>query len=241
MSEPSDSDMILATSCPHCGTECEFDLPAEATTNAELAGQIRVVCHGCEEMFQPVGDAIAGSEDIADALDQQAEIGDGEAGDAEGASDGLPAALPPRPQKRSSAGILMLSLSIILLAGAIAGASYWIANSENPAIKSYVETQLLKVEPARFEASRALFERKQTDMGETLQILVEIANKGGQPGIPQDVSLQLLDANGNQVFAWVMDTSNTVIEPGTSANYLARMVAPPADIADVRVRIPEPN
>ena len=72
MSEPSDSDMILATSCPHCGTECEFDLPAEATTNAELAGQIRVVCHGCEEMFQPVGDAIAGSEDIADALDQQA-------------------------------------------------------------------------------------------------------------------------------------------------------------------------
>ena len=71
MSEPSDSDMILATSCPHCGTECEFDLPAEATTNAELAGQIRVVCHGCEEMFQPVGDAIAGSEDIADALERR--------------------------------------------------------------------------------------------------------------------------------------------------------------------------
>lgn len=251
MSDGSDNLMVLATACPHCNTECEFDLPPEARTDAELARQIRIVCHSCGDMFQPVGDDIAGSEDYPEAESQggsdgipsgdanqnHAEFAETDDEAAEQDSKAGPASLQ-KPAKRSSFGIIFLSLSILLLAGAIAGSGYWLANSNNPAIKSFVETRVLQIEPARFEATRANFERKQTEMGETLQILVEIANVGGQAATPKDVSLQLLNSTGDTVFSWIMDTSKTVIEPGASANYLARMVAPPADIADIRVLIP---
>lgn len=264
MSDGSDNVMILATACPHCNTECEFDLPPEARTDVELARQIRIVCHSCGDMFQPVGDDIAGSEDYPEAQAQSGSDGmpsgdanqdhvefaetdnpsqtssDGQSPDDEAAEQDSIAgqANLQKPAKRSSFGIIFLSLSILLLAGAIAGSGYWLANSNNPAIKSFVETRVLQIEPARFEATRANFERKQTEMGETLQILVEIANVGGQAATPKDVSLQLLNENGDTVFSWIMDTSKTVIEPDASANYLARMVAPPADIADIRVVIP---
>lgn len=245
MSDASDNALVLATACPHCSTECEFDLPPDARTDAALASQIRIVCHECGDMFQPVGDDIAGSlEDGVAEVELQnsdtAKTSDASEDDSQSSSI-LEPPTQAAPAKRSSFGIIILSLSILLLAGAIAGAGYWIANSSNPAIKSFVETRVLKIEPARFEATRANFERKQTEMGETLQILVEIANIGGQAAIPQNVSLQLLDSSGEAIFSWIMDTSKTVIEPGTSANYLARMVAPPADIADIRVLIPSQN
>ena len=255
MSEESDNALVLATACPHCSTECEFDLPEAARTDVELASQIRIVCHNCDELFQPVGDDLAGSLEDEERFDPSDRYVDPTSTDDNGGSDHqsdssadkdgakpAPAQHPQQSQaKRSSFGIIVLSLSISLLASAIAGAGYWIANSSNPAIKSFVETRVLKIEPARFEATRANFERKQTEMGETLQILVEIANIGGQAATPKDVSLQLLDSAGETVFSWIMDTSKTVIEPGTSANYLARMVAPPADIADIRVLIPTQN
>ena len=250
MSDASDNALVLATACPHCSTECEFDLPPDARTDATLASQIRIVCHECGDMFQPVGEDIAGTlednaeevglQDSDNAVASDAPEIDSSEDHSQSSTISEPLA-QPAPAKRSSFGIIILSLSILLLAGAIAGAGYWIANSSNPAIKSFVETRVLKIEPARFEATRANFERKQTEMGETLQILVEIANIGGQAAIPQNVSLQLLDSSGEAIFSWIMDTSKTVIEPGTSANYLARMVAPPADIADIRVLIPSQN
>ena len=240
MNESSDASMILATACPHCGTDCEFDLPAEAKTDADLASQIRIVCHSCDEMFQPIGDEIASFDD-----DPGYEAGDNQETDSDAhipSEDMITdvAYTPPAP-KRSSLGLIFLSLSILILAGAIAGAGYWLANSSNPAIKGFVETRVLEIEPARFEASRAQFERKQTEVGETLQILVEISNVGGQAATPKDVTLQLIDNFGNITFSWIMDTSKTVIEPGETANYLARMVAPPADIKDIRVLFPDTN
>ena len=272
MNEASESAMILATACPHCGTECEFELPPEAKTDAALASQIRIVCHSCNDMFQPVGDDIASDademsadatpSDLSSAENLGTENQDAENQDAENKSKteaddvGLgdfnwpdrtsnskrntedTRIIRPAPAKRGSAGIIFLSLSILLLAAAITGAGYWLANSSNPAIRAFVETQVLQIEPARFEASRAQFERKQTEMGETLQILVEISNLGGQPATPTDVTLQLLDANGAVAFSWIMDTSKTVIDPGNTANYLARMIAPPAEISDIRVLIP---
>lgn len=250
MTEADTPEMALRANCPHCGADCEFDLPEKADT--DLAAQIKISCHSCAQKFPLIRNEPAPPPKNAPV--------------AELTPEGDPADNKPEPHKYSGrkhsgrrySGFLLSSLVILLLVGGLSGAGFWLITSDNPTIKRFVDARIVQLEaagfqipwleaaplePARFEVTHTSFERKQSDTKFSnnkaiLNITVKIANRGGQPDIPRGVELQLLSPHGQVIFGWIMDTGKLAIKPGQTKQYLARLVAPPTAIGNIRVLLP---
>ncbi|MGB1175826.1 MAG: hypothetical protein ACPG48_00055 [Candidatus Puniceispirillaceae bacterium] len=251
--------------CPACGAQCavEKDIVARARESGQ---HIRIACHKCDEIFQPMNDnspvsaAATPSQPnpnprvgICTACGDSLSVPPLNAGEAVmvecphcrhlmrpddvGRADAL-ADLPSPPQPPSPRQRIVGTLLSLLLAGAlIAG----FAASAIFRITPPLPTPFgLEISPApHFAVTEARFDAALDGASGAVLVTVTLANLGTAAGAPDRVAVTLLDSAGSPVASRPIAVREAVLAPGDKRTITARLSVPADGIEDMTVTIVE--
>lgn len=251
--------------CPGCGAQCavEKDLVVRARDSGQ---QIRIACHKCDEIFQPLNDnspmASAAMPSrpnpnprigICTACGNSLSVPPLNAGEAVmvecphcrhlmqpdevGRADAL-AGLPSPPPPPSPRQRLVGTLLALLLAGIlIAGFAASAIFRITPPLPAPFG---LEVSPApHFAVTESRFDAALDGGDGAVMVTVTFANLGTAAGAPERVTVTLLDNEGKTVISRPIAVREAALAPGDQRTITARLSVPPEGIADMTVAIRE--
>lgn len=249
--------------CPACGAQCavERDLIALARKSGQ---QIRIACHKCDEVFQPLHDnspvpaAARPSRPnpnprvgICTACGDNLSVPPLSASDTVmvecphcrhlmqpdevGRADAL-AGLPSLPPPPSPRQRLVGTLLALVLAGIlIAGFAASAIFKITPPLPTPFG---LKVSTApHFAVTKAYFEAALDGGDGAVMVTVTFANLGTAAGAPERVTVTLLDQTGTAVLSRPIAVREAALAPGDERTITARLSVPPDGIEDMTVTI----
>ena len=91
--------------------------------------------------------------------------------------------------------------------------------------------------PAVFASHHAGFTLAENDFGQVMTINFSVSNDGGSPGLPQEVTVYLIDAQGQIAMSWPMDTGQRPYEKGETRSFTTEVLEPPENITAVEVNV----
>lgn len=90
---------------------------------------------------------------------------------------------------------------------------------------------------AQFVSSNTSFTLAEGDLGMVMTINAVISNEGGQAGIPNDVVIYLIDADGNELMSWPLVMGKRPIQAGAKRSIATQIIEPPEGVASVEIDI----
>ena len=251
--------------CPSCGAQCavEKDLVARARDSGQ---QIRIACHKCDEIFQPLNDNSPVSAaampsrpnpntrvGICTACGDSLSVPPLNAGeavmvecphcrhlmppDAVGRADAL-AGLPSPPPPPSPRQRLVGTLAALCLAGVlIAGFAASAIFKVTPPVPA--PFGLDRIAMPHFAITDARYDAALDGANGAVLVTVTLANLGTAPGAPERVAVALLDAQGKTVISRPIAVREAALAPGDRRTITARLSVPPQGIEDMKVTILE--
>lgn len=249
--------------CPACGAQCavEKDLVAQVRNSGQ---EIRIACHKCEEIFQPLNDnspiqaAATPSRPnpnprvgICTACGESLSVPPLNAGEAVmvecphcqylmqpdevGRADAL-AGLPLPVLPPSPRQRLVGTLMALLLAGIlIAGFAASAIFSLTPPLPAPFGLEVSTT--PHFAVTEARFNAALDGGDGAVMVTVTFANLGTAAGAPEQVAVTLLDKAGNIVISRPIAVREAALDPGDERTITARLSVPPDGIQDIRVTI----
>ena len=251
--------------CPSCGAQCavEKDLVAQARNSGQ---QIRIACHKCDEIFQPLNDnspipaaakptrpnpnpRLGICTSCGDSLSVPP-LSAGEAvmvecphcrylmqPDEVGRTDALAGlSLPALPP--SPRQRLVGTLLALLLAGIlIAGFAASAVFSLTPPLPTPFGLEVGTT--PHFAVTEARFDAALDGGDGAVMVTVTFANLGTVAGAPEQVAVTLLDNAGNVVVSRPIAVREAALAPGDERTITARLSVPPDGIEDMKVTIRE--
>ena len=254
--------------CPGCGAQCavEKDLVARARDSGQ---QIRIACHKCDEIFQPLNDnsptASAAMPSrpnpnprigICTACDNSLSVPPLNAGEAVmvecphcrhlmqpdqvGRADAL-AGLPspPPPLSPPSPQQRLVGTLLALLLAGIL-------------IAGFAASAIFRITPPlpapfglavsitpHFAVTESRFDAALDGGDGAVMVTVTFANLGTAAGAPERVAVTLLDGDGNAVLSRPIAVREAALAPGDERTITARLSVPPDGIEDMTVTILE--
>lgn len=249
--------------CPACGAQCavQKDLLARARNSGQ---QIRIACHKCDEIFQPLNDnsplAAAARPSrpnpnprmgVCTACGDSLSVPPLKAGEAVmvecphcrhlmqpdeiGRVDAL-ANLPAPPAPPSQRQRIAGTLLALMLAGILMAG---FAASAVFRITPPLPTPFgLAVSPTpHFVVIAADFEAALDGADGAVLVTVTLANLGTAAGAPERVAVSLLDKTGKTVMSRPIAVREAALAPGEERTITARLSVPPDGIEDMSVTV----
>ena len=138
---------------------------------------------------------------------------------------------------RSASPVKRLFLVLLLLLSGFGIASYVNilfepAIPEQVAAPEIAEPVLL---PAQLVLKSASYEILTSELGKTLEITISVENQGDMKGMPEQFSIELVDASSTSLMKWPMQVEGEMIEGRQTRSFVTRLIEPPADFANIRV------
>lgn len=230
--------------CPNCST-------AYALTEAQLGQGRTLRCAKCRHTWRATpADAVDGAAsgpgmDDGGSFDRPAEPTAGVPPSPPTAPAKRPRAAsrrrPPSPVAGLAAGIRRIPMPQLLLAGTFALVLLAVAQRQ-AVVRMAPQTAALFAAigmPVNLRGLALQDVRSQLITDKDEQILVvegRVRNAQSRASRIPPLALSLRDEKGTEIHAWTADTPSSVLAPGESAPFQARLAAPPLDGRDVLVR-----
>jgi len=251
--------------CPACGAQCAVE--KDVVTRARNSGQqIRIACHKCDEIFQPLNDnspvATAAKPSrpnpnprvgVCTACGGSLSVPPLNAGEAVmvecphcrhlmppdevGRADALADLPAPPPPPSHRQKLAGTALALLLAGGLIAGFAASAVFRITPPLPTPFG---LEVTPApHFAVIAADFDAALDGADGAVLVTVTIGNLGTAAGAPERVAVTLLDMAGNAVMSRPIAVREAALAPGDERTITARLSVPPEGIEGLKVSIVE--
>ena len=93
------------------------------------------------------------------------------------------------------------------------------------------------ITPAVFASHHSGFTIADNDLGQVMTVNFSITNDGGSPGLPNAVTVYLINAQGQIAMSWPVDTGSRAFDKNETRSFNIDVLEPPENITSVEINI----
>ena len=91
--------------------------------------------------------------------------------------------------------------------------------------------------PAVFASHHSGFTFADNEFGQVMTVNFSVTNDGGSPGLPQEIMVYLIDAQGQISMSWPVDTGARPFEKKETRTFIIDVLEPPENITAVEINV----
>ena len=91
--------------------------------------------------------------------------------------------------------------------------------------------------PAVFASHHSGFTFADNDFGQVMTVNFSVTNDGGSPGLPQEITVYLINAQGQIAMSWPVDAGTRPFEKNETRSFTIDVFEPPENISTVEINV----
>ena len=91
--------------------------------------------------------------------------------------------------------------------------------------------------PAVFASHHTGFTFADNEFGQVMTVNFSVTNDGGSPGLPQEITVYLINAQGQIAMSWPVDAGTRPFEKNETRSFTIDVFEPPENISTVEINV----